>query len=132
VFECLACNLLQISPLKLCFEKLSFFKMCSQNAGNAISKTQILISSFFPPRMRWNFNSFQRKHNHSKLSQQIPAETRLHLDYKSPSAQITKATFSLIWRRETLPMSIRLCGNQGWFESEIDIVGDVLWKYSAE
>jgi hypothetical protein len=44
VFECLACNLLQISPLKLCFEKLSFFKMCSQNAGNAISKTQILKS----------------------------------------------------------------------------------------
>jgi hypothetical protein len=43
VFECLACNLLQISPLKLCFEKLRFsFKMCSQNAGNAISETQIL------------------------------------------------------------------------------------------
>jgi hypothetical protein len=25
VFECLACNLLQTSPLKLCFEKLRFF-----------------------------------------------------------------------------------------------------------
>jgi hypothetical protein len=25
VFECLACNLLQISPLKLCFEKLRVF-----------------------------------------------------------------------------------------------------------
>jgi hypothetical protein len=25
VFECLACNLLQISPLELCFEKLRFF-----------------------------------------------------------------------------------------------------------
>ena len=24
MFECLACNLLQISPLKLCFEKLKF------------------------------------------------------------------------------------------------------------
>jgi hypothetical protein len=40
VFEC---NLLQISPLELCFEKLRFFKkMCSQNAGNAISETHIL------------------------------------------------------------------------------------------
>jgi hypothetical protein len=26
MFECLACNLLQISPLKLCFEKLRFFE----------------------------------------------------------------------------------------------------------
>ena len=41
MFECLACNLFQISPLKLCFEKLRFFLMCSQNAGNAISETQI-------------------------------------------------------------------------------------------
>jgi hypothetical protein len=28
VFECLACNLLQISLLKLCFEKLRFLKKC--------------------------------------------------------------------------------------------------------
>jgi hypothetical protein len=42
MFECLACNLLQTSPLKLCYEKLRFFYMCSQNAGNAISETQIL------------------------------------------------------------------------------------------
>jgi hypothetical protein len=30
----------------LCFEKLRFFKMCSQNAGNAISETQILKISW--------------------------------------------------------------------------------------
>jgi hypothetical protein len=46
MFEWLACNLLQISPLKLCFEKLRFFQMCSQNAGNAISETQILKISW--------------------------------------------------------------------------------------
>ena len=28
------------------FEKLRFFKMCSQNAGNAISETQILKISW--------------------------------------------------------------------------------------
>jgi hypothetical protein len=28
VFECLACNLLQISPIELCFEKLRFLKKC--------------------------------------------------------------------------------------------------------
>ena len=39
MFECLACNLLQISPLKL------FLKMCPQNARNAISGTQILEPS---------------------------------------------------------------------------------------
>jgi hypothetical protein len=53
VFECLACNLLQISPLKLklCFEKLRFKTMYSQNAGNAISETQILKISWgsMPP-----------------------------------------------------------------------------------
>jgi hypothetical protein len=36
----------QISPLKLCFEKLIFFKMCFQNAGNAISETQIFKISW--------------------------------------------------------------------------------------
>jgi hypothetical protein len=46
VFECLACNLLQISPLKLCVEKLRFFLMRSQNAGNAISESQILKMSW--------------------------------------------------------------------------------------
>jgi hypothetical protein len=48
-FECLARNLLQISPLKFYFEKLIseiFFSMCSQNAGNAISETQILKISW--------------------------------------------------------------------------------------
>jgi putative component of membrane protein insertase Oxa1/YidC/SpoIIIJ protein YidD len=30
----------------LCFEKLRFFKMCSQNAVNAISETQILKISW--------------------------------------------------------------------------------------
>jgi hypothetical protein len=39
VFDCLACNLLQISPLKL------FLKMCPQNARNAISGSQILKPS---------------------------------------------------------------------------------------
>jgi hypothetical protein len=42
---CLACNLLQISPLKLCFEKLSLNVF--QNAGNAISETQILKMTGF-------------------------------------------------------------------------------------
>jgi hypothetical protein len=47
VYECLACNLLQISPLELCFEKLRFKKkMCFQNAGNAISETHILEISW--------------------------------------------------------------------------------------
>jgi hypothetical protein len=46
VLECLACNLLQISPLKLCPEKLRFIYMCFQNAGNAISETQILKISW--------------------------------------------------------------------------------------
>jgi hypothetical protein len=42
MYECLACNVLQISALKLCFEKLKIsFKICSQNAGNAVSETQI-------------------------------------------------------------------------------------------
>jgi hypothetical protein len=49
VFECLACNLLQISPLilKLCLRSQDFFKMCSQNAGNA-SVTPILKISQTP------------------------------------------------------------------------------------
>jgi hypothetical protein len=52
VFEC---NLLQISPLELCFEKLRFLKkICSQNAGNAISETHILKISWegMPPDPR--------------------------------------------------------------------------------
>ena len=39
VFECLACNLLHISPLKLFLEAEIFLIMCSQNVGNAIGET---------------------------------------------------------------------------------------------
>jgi hypothetical protein len=52
VFECLACNLLQISSLKL------FLKMCPQNARNAISGTQILNPSLANSSLRYSIHTF--------------------------------------------------------------------------